>query len=54
MMLVIAWCSFWRLNNFTQADESYREAIVGLKPDKEKHQFFIDIVPEFGFPLAIR
>jgi hypothetical protein len=28
--------------------------VVGLKPEKKKHQFFIDIVPEFGFPLAIR
>jgi len=25
-----------------------------LHPDKEKHQFYIDVVPEFGFPLAIR
>ncbi len=26
----------------------------GLKPEKEKHEFYMDIVPEFGFPLAIR
>jgi hypothetical protein len=25
-----------------------------MNPEKEKHQFFIDVVPEFGFPLAIR
>lgn len=25
-----------------------------MHPDKEKHQFYIDVVPEFGFPLAIR
>ena len=37
-----------------QADESFREAVVGLSPVKEKHEFFIDVVPEFGFPLAIR
>jgi hypothetical protein len=28
--------------------------VSGLNPEKEKHQFFIDVVPEFGFPLAIR
>ena len=26
----------------------------GLKPDKEKHEFYVDISPKFGFPLAIR
>ena len=26
----------------------------GLAPDKESHQFYADIMPEFGFPLAIR
>ena len=40
--------------NFFQADPSFSEAVVGMNPDKEKHQFFIDVVPEFGFPLAIR
>jgi hypothetical protein len=40
--------------HFYQADESYQNAVIGLKPDKEKHQFYIDVVPEFGFPLAIR
>lgn len=40
--------------HFYEADPSYLEAVDGLKPEKEKHQFFIDIVPEFGFPLAIR
>jgi hypothetical protein len=25
-----------------------------MKPDKEKHQFFIDVEPQLGFPLAIR
>jgi len=28
--------------------------VEGLKPNKEKHQFYVDISPEFGFPLAIR
>jgi len=40
--------------HFYQADQSYHDAVVGLKPDKEKHQFYIDIAPKFGFPLAIR
>jgi len=40
--------------HFYQADEQYLNAVVGLKPDKEKHQFYVDIAPDFGFPLAIR
>ena len=40
--------------HFYQADPSFREAVGGLNPEKEKHQFFMDVVPEFGFPLAIR
>lgn len=40
--------------HFYQADPSYREAVLGLSPEQEKHQFFMDISPEFGFPLAIR
>ena len=40
--------------HFYQADPSFLEAVEGLKPEKEKHQFFMDVVPEFGFPLAIR
>ena len=40
--------------HFYQAHPRYQEAVVGLKPDKEKHQFYVDIVPELGVPLAIR
>merc|ERR1719319_1968573 len=40
--------------HFYQADPSFREAVIGKKPDQEKHQFYVDVVPEFGFPLAIR
>lgn len=40
--------------HFYQADPSFLEAVDGLKPIKEKHEFFMDVVPEFGFPLAIR
>ena len=40
--------------HFYGADQSFRDAVGGLTPDKEKHQFYLDVVPEFGFPLAIR
>ena len=37
-----------------QADASFSAAVIGMKPDKEKHQFFFDVEPQLGFPLAIR
>ena len=40
--------------HFYQADKQYLNAVEGLKPNKEKHQFYVDISPTFGFPLAIR
>jgi len=40
--------------HFYQADPSYLKAVHGLTPSKEKHEFYMDIVPEFGFPLAIQ
>lgn len=40
--------------HFYQAHPDYLKAVDGLSPDKEKHQFFVDVAPEFGFPLAIR
>ncbi len=40
--------------HFYQAHPSFGAAVDGLSPSKEKHEFFIDVVPEFGFPLAIR
>jgi len=40
--------------HFYQADPSYLAAVEGLSPEKEKHQFYVDVLPEFGFPLAIR
>ena len=39
--------------HFYQADQEFKDAVIGLKPDKDKHQFYIDVVPEFGFPLAM-
>lgn len=40
--------------HFYQADPHYLNAVEGLSPDKERHQFYVDLQPEFGFPLAIR
>ena len=37
-----------------QADPWYLDNVEGLKPEKEKHEFYVDISPKFGFPLAIR
>ena len=39
--------------HFYQADPKFLEAVGGLNPEKEKHQFFMDVVPEFGFPLGM-
>merc|ERR1719348_2092664 len=39
--------------HFYQADQSFRDAVIGMKPEKEKHQMFADIHPKFGFPLAL-
>jgi len=38
--------------HFYQADQSYLEYADGLKPNKEKHQAYIDLHPETGTPLA--
>jgi len=40
--------------HFYQADPSFLSSVSGLNPDKEKHQFYVDVAPDFGFPLAIR
>jgi len=40
--------------HFYQADPSFLEAIDGLRPNKTLHQFYVDIEPTLGFPLAIR
>jgi len=40
--------------HFYQADQSFLDSVVGLKPNKTEHQFYVDVLPEFGFPLAIR
>ena len=40
--------------HFYQADPSYLAAVTGLSPSKEKHEFFFDIEPQLGIPLAVR
>ena len=40
--------------HFYQADESFQNTVHGLKPEKSKHEFYMDIVPEFGMPLSIQ
>jgi len=40
--------------HFYQADESYLNAVEGLKPVKENHQFYLDLNTKLGIPLAIR
>ena len=42
------------LHLIVQADPWYLDNVEGLKPEKEKHEFYVDISPKFGFPLAIR
>merc|ERR1711974_137907 len=49
------WCSSgFSYPHFYMADPWYLNNVEGLKPDKEKHEFYVDISPKFGFPLAIR
>jgi len=40
--------------HFYQADPKFINAVEGLVPDKERHQFYVDLSPELGIPLAIR
>lgn len=40
--------------HFYQADPSFIDAVVGLSPDKKRHQFYLDVVPEFGYPFALK
>ncbi|XP_050688443.1 lysosome membrane protein 2-like [Eriocheir sinensis] len=37
--------------HFYQADPKYREAVIGLKPNADKHAMFIDLAPRTGTPL---
>ncbi|KAK7065742.1 putative cd36, partial [Halocaridina rubra] len=42
---IISWPHFY------QADEKYLNAVVGLKPNPEKHALYIDISPRTGSPV---
>lgn len=39
--------------HFYLADESYQEAIEGMNPEKEEHQFQVTVEPFTGMPLRI-
>ena len=40
--------------HFYNADQSFLDALEGMKPSKEKHEFFVDVHQQFGFPIAMR
>jgi len=40
--------------HFYQADPRFLNAVEGLEPNKERHQFYVDLSPDLGVPLAIR
>lgn len=46
--------SFASFPHFYLANETYLEGIEGLSPDKDKHEMYIALEPEFGLPLEIR
>lgn len=39
--------------HFYHADESYRNAVIGMHPEEEKHQMYIDLEPRSGIPLQV-
>ena len=36
----------------SSADPSFVEAVEGLEPSKDRHEFFLDVVPRLGLPFA--
>jgi len=40
--------------HFYQADPSYRAAVVGMNPDPDKHQFYMNIAEAVSIPLEVR
>ncbi|KAG8256131.1 protein croquemort-like isoform X1 [Homalodisca vitripennis] len=40
--------------HFYLADPSYRKAVVGMNPDAEHHQFYMDMAEVTSVPLAVR
>ncbi|XP_037960822.1 protein peste [Teleopsis dalmanni] len=45
--------SYTSYPHFYQADPSFLEAIDGLKPDKEKHEFFMTLEPNGGLVMDV-
>lgn len=43
--------AFITLPHFLHADQSYRDAVEGMEPDKEKHQFKLLFEPKTRIPL---
>lgn len=46
--------AFVSFPHFYLADKSYTEKIDGMRPDKEKHEFYVSMEPRTGIPLDIR
>ncbi|XP_014213282.1 protein croquemort-like isoform X2 [Copidosoma floridanum] len=46
--------AFVSLPHFYLADESYRENITGMEPNKEDHEFQLVIEPTTGIPVKVR
>lgn len=46
--------AFISLPHFYLADNSYREAVVGMAPSREKHETFVTIEPVTGIPLQVK
>ena len=37
-----------------EVNQAFLDAVDGLQPSKERHQFYVDVHPESGLPLAFR
>ncbi|XP_001604561.2 protein croquemort isoform X2 [Nasonia vitripennis] len=46
--------AFVSLPHFYLADESYRQNITGMKPNKEDHEFLLILEPSSGIPMQVR
>ncbi|KAK9876982.1 hypothetical protein WA026_016012 [Henosepilachna vigintioctopunctata] len=45
--------NYLSLPHFYKADPSYADKLIGIKPDKEKHDFYIIYEPTTGIPLQL-
>lgn len=46
--------AFVSFPHFYLADKNYISKIDGMRPDKEKHEFYVSMEPRTGIPLDIR